>query len=340
MAFPATGFAGHAQPEVSTPCAAAFDGDDWLFSVEWEGSRCLLISGRDGSLRLQGEMGILDERFPEIVAAGPLVDSREAVVDGSVCVLDSLGRPDLGALFTRVSEATVGRPAAVFLATDLLSVEGQPLGRRPLLERLALLAGLLPPESRLQVPDHVAGHGRALAAAAASRGLTALLARRANAPYRAGVASPDRLRIALTERRDTVVAGWFSTPDGVRLVLADWSDRRLGLVGTAALSGAAVTRWLATAVEVGADLAPVEGATADLGVTWVRPRLVATVEPEPSTEPTVGLSSHRLVALRDDVNPQWCLRRVPIDPPDSDAQLPLRPFSPTVLSALPIEGSA
>ena len=339
MPFPATGFAGRAQPEVCIPCAAPFDGDEWLFSVEWEGSRCLLIGGRDGSLRLQGEMGILDERFPEIVAAGPLVGSREAVVDGSVCVLDGLGRPDIGALFTRVSEGTVGRPAAVFLATDLLSVDGHSLTRRPLLERLAILGELIPPESRLQVPDHVAGHGRALATAATARGLTALLARRIGAPYRAGLASPDRLRVALTDRRDTVVAGWFSTPDGVRIVLADWCDGRLGLVGTASLSSAAVTRWLASAVEVAADVGPVEGATADLGVTWVRPRLVATVEPDTASTQPAALPGWRLIALRDDVNPQWCVRRRPNQPPDSNAQLPLRPFSPTVLSALPIEGA-
>jgi hypothetical protein len=32
----------------------------------------------------------------------------------------------------------------------------------------------------------------------------------------------------------------------------------------------------------------------------------------------------------------WCVRRPPADPPQASAHQPLRPFSPTVLSALEI----
>ena len=70
------------------------------------------------------------------------------------------------------------------------------------------------------------------------------------------------------------------------------------------------------------------------GVTWIRPRLVATVEPGLGF--ARGLPAWRLVALRDDVDPMWCVRRPPVDPPQAIAHQPLRPFSPTVLSALPI----
>jgi bifunctional non-homologous end joining protein LigD len=339
--LPAAGFAGSVQPELSVPCAAPFDGDDWLFSVEWEGSRCLLSATENGSLRLKGEVASLDSRFPEIAAAGPLRGAREAVLDGSICVLDRHGRPDLAALFARVSEANPGRPAAVYLATDLLHLDGEALTARPLLARLALLRDLIPADSRIQLPDHVAGHGRALAQAAAARGLSALIARRSGAPYRAGIASPERLRIALTGRRDAVVVGWFSTAAGVSVVLADWTRGRLELVGTAAVPGGASTRWLAGAVEAPADLAVLAGAAdAVAEVTWVRPRLVATVEPAATPGERRGLVDYQLVALRDDVNPQWCLRRQPLPPPETGAQLPLRPFSPTVLSALPIEGAA
>jgi bifunctional non-homologous end joining protein LigD len=339
--LPTAGFAGPAQPEVSVPCAAPFDGDEWLFSVEWEGSRCLLIAAASGSMRLKGELSWLDHRFPEIVAAGPLHGSREAVLDGSICVLDRLGRPDLGGLFARVSEANPDRPAAVYLATDLLHLDGEALTERPLLARLASLRELVPPDSRIQLPDHVAGHGRALAEAAAARGLNAIIARRGAAPYRAGIASPDRLRIPLTDRREAVVVGWFSTAAGVSVVLADWTCGRLELVGTAAVPGGAPTRWLAGAVEGAADPSVLEGAAAaGPEVTWVRPRLVATVERMASPSGRPRLTEFELVALRDDVDPQWCLRREPLPPPEAGARLPLRQFSPTVLSALPIEGAA
>jgi ATP-dependent DNA ligase len=202
-----------------------------------------------------------------------------------------------------------------------------------------MLRDLVPPDSRIQLPDHVVGHGRALAQAATSRGLSSLIARRSGAPYRAGIASPDRLRIPLTGRRDAVVVGWFSTAAGVSVLLADWAGGRLELVGTAAIPGGASTRWLAGAVEPATDPG-IEGAAEVGEVTWVRPRLVATVEPAPPRPERRRLSEFQLVALRDDVNPQWCLRRDPLPPPEAGARLPLRPFSPTVLSALPIEGAA
>lgn len=342
MPFPSPSLPGQTQPEVSTPCTVPFDGDEWMFSVEWEGSRALLRAGADGSIRLQGEMAILDGRFPEIVAAGPLKGSRSAVIDGSICVLDAQGRPDLAALFTRVTERTCGMPGAVYLATDVLHVDGESVVKRPLHERLGILRELIPANSRIQLPDHVAGHGRALAQAAASRGLAALLARRAEAPYRAGLASHDRLRIALIERRDAVVVGWFTTNAGVRVVLADWVDGRLDVVGTAAVEGVVTTRWLAAAVEAANETEMVDGAElAGSAVSWVRPRLVATVDTSGAAagDPT-RLPAWRLVALRDDINPQWCLRRTPVKPPQASSRQSLPPFSPTVLSPLPIEGAA
>jgi bifunctional non-homologous end joining protein LigD len=324
--------------EASTPCAAAFDGDDWLFSVDWEGSRCLLVADGHGTVRLQGETAALERRFPEIVRDRALGGGRAAVIDGIVCVLDAQGRPDLEALFRRVV-AGAARPRVVYLATDLLHLDGQPLLDRPLLARLAALADLMRPSPSIQVPDNVIGNGRALAAAAAERGLAAVVARRQDAPYRAGVASPDRLRIALSGRRDAVVVGWCRRSSRVQVVLADWTEGRLGLVGTAAIENPDTGRWLAASVQVTREVVVDGAGTVGAGVTWVHPRLVATVEPAGDTGDGV-VPVWRLVALRDDVDPAWCVRRPAVDPPRATAHQPLRPFSPTVLSGLPLDGVA
>ncbi|HSP65661.1 MAG TPA: hypothetical protein VLO10_05670, partial [Candidatus Deferrimicrobium sp.] len=235
--------------EASTPCIAPFDGDEWLFTVDWEGSRCLLVADADGSIRLQGETASLEGRFPEIVGAGRFLAGRGAVLDGSICVLDAQGRPDLRAL-SRRAIAGEALPLAVYLVTDLLHLDGETMTARPLLARLAALADLIPPSSRIQLPDHVVGHGRALATAAAERGLAAVLARRQDARYLAGVASPLRLRIPLMARRDAVVVGWRTSARGVRLLLGDWVLGRLGLVGVADLDDPAQRRWLASVAEV------------------------------------------------------------------------------------------
>jgi bifunctional non-homologous end joining protein LigD len=338
MTLPPATPRGRLALEASTPCAAAFDGDDWLFSVDWEGSRCLLVADGHGTIRLQGETAALQRRFPEIVRGAALGGGRAAVLDGIVCVLDAQGRPDLEALFRRVV-AGAPRPGVVYLATDLLHLDGRPLLDRPLLARLAALADLMRPSSSIQVPDHVIGNGRALAAAASERGLAAVVARRQDAPYRAGVASPDRLRIALSSRRDAVVVGWCQRSSRVHVVLADWAEGRLGFVGTAALESADTVRWLTAAVQVTREVVVDGAGAAGAGVTWVHPRLVATVEPAGNVADVVR-SAWRLVALRDDVDPTWCVRRSAIHPPQATARQPLRPFSPTVLSALPLDGAA
>lgn len=342
MTMPPVALPGRLQPELSTPCAAPFDGDDWIFSVEWEGSRCLLVATGTGPVTLSGETPALAARFPEIVAAGPLRNGVAAVLDGSICLLDADGRPDLPALFARVTAGAGTGNGAVFLATDLLNVAGENVAGRPLEQRLALLSDVIAVNSRIQMPDHVTGHGRALAEAATTRGLSALLARRSTAPYRAGMASPDRLRVALTERRDAVVVGWQGNPQARRVLLADFVAGRLGLVGWAAVESDSAVRWLAGATEQVGNPPVDDPGLAGPGVWWVRPRLVATIEPSLGGHRPAGpgLATYALVALRDDVNPRWCVRRRAVDPPPTSAQQSLRPFSPTVLSALPIDSAA
>jgi bifunctional non-homologous end joining protein LigD len=335
MTIPAAGRTGRVVMEVSTPCAAPFDGDEWLFNVDWEGSRCLLVADANGAIRLQGENGLLDDRFPEIMAAAGSIAGRGAVLEGSVCVLDGQGRPDLSALSRRLIAGSA-LPPAVYLVTDILHLDGAPMGARPLVERLAALAQLIPRDSRIQLPDHVAGHGRALAEAATERGLSAVMARRRDARYLAGMASPLRLRIALTGRRDAVIVGWRSSANGVRLLLGDWVLGRLGLIGVTSVEDRAARRWLVASAEAVPAIAVDDSDAAGPAVTWIRPRLVATVEPAAAASRRRGLPAWRLVALRDDVDPRWCVRRSPVDPPQASAHEPLHPFSPTVLSALPI----
>ena len=67
-------------------------------------------------------------------------------------------------------------------------------------------------------------------------------------------------------------------------------------------------------------------------VTWLRPGVVATVRHHGRDE-AGRLRLPATVALRDDIDPAWCIRRPPVPPP---AETPLPSgFRPTVLSTLP-----
>jgi len=313
---------GRVLPEFSVPCVGAFDDPDFRFSIDWDGARTLLFASPEG-IRLQGEtLADTSDRYPEIVAAAATLGARSVVLDGVVAVLDPSGCPDLAALGERMAlgPATQSRLPAVYLAIDVLHLDGRQTMGLALDRRLDLLQGLPLPDPRIQVPDWVAGQGEALAEAAAPRRLPALLARRADAPYRPGVASPDRLRIALRGRANCVVTGAdrvLGSTRHRRLRLAEYVGSRLVEAGRSEIAETSTLwRWAAPGGQM-------------------RSPLIATVD-HGGREVDGRLRHAEVVTLRDDIDPAWCIRRDPLPPP------PSRPvtsagFRPTVLTALPLE---
>ena len=313
---------GRILPEFAVPCLQPFDHPGFTFSIEWDGSRALLFTSPEG-VRLQSEtLADVSAGYPEIVAAAePLIGSG-AVLDGVIAVLDPYGCPDLPALGDRMAlgPATRDRLPTVYLAIDLLHIGRQATMDLALERRLEMLRGLGGATPRVQVPDWVTGEGEALAQAAAGRGLPALLARRSSSRYHPGLASPDRLRIPLRPRASCVVVGAERVAlPGLRrrrLRLAERDGSRLVECGGAELpETSTLWRWAAP------------------GGRLRRP-LVATVEHR-GRGPDGELRQPVLITLRDDVDPNWCVRRDPVPPPPS-RPVPPRGFRPTVLAALPL----
>ncbi|HEX6537852.1 MAG TPA: hypothetical protein VF155_01565 [Candidatus Dormibacteraeota bacterium] len=330
-------------PERATPCADPFDDDGWRFSVEWEGARSLLTVAQDGGVRLQAETAAdVTALYPELRFAAEHVRRLPAVLDGVVVTLDGQGRPDLEALGLRIAlgEHGAAQRPVVFLATDLLATGGESLLGWPLGERLELLGRLVGHRGVVQAPDTVEGRGSGLAEAAGQRGLSAVLARRSAAPYRAGVASPDRLRIQLRPRVTCIVLGVEEGAERPYLLLGEHHRGRLMYSGR--VKGprhAAVERWFADRAAALARLEPPVVAAAPLRTftsagdrVWIREGISATVSHE-GRSPDGTLREPALIALRDDVDPRWCIRRDPAGPPAAAG----RSFAPTVLLPLPIE---
>ena len=223
--------------EASVPCAEPFDDRDWLFSVDWDGARALLFLDPGGAVRIQGELpGDLAHRFPDVVAAASVRGGRGAVLDGVIAVLDREGRPDLAGFGRRLAvgaAAAGGAPGRLISArTCSISTDARSRGGRwtAASMRSSELTGAT---DSLQAPDHVRGRGEALAAAASGASLPAL-ARPAMRTLRTGpgVASPDRLRIALANQTTCVVAGVVSLRrGGTRLILAEHVAGRLTFAG-------------------------------------------------------------------------------------------------------------
>ena len=105
--------------------------------------------------------------------------------------------------------------ALVFFLFDLLHLDGEALGPKPVKERKerlrTLLSGAIPP---LQYSDHQIGRGRAFYEQACELKLEGIISKRAEAPYAPG----NRglwLKVKCLNREEFVVVGW-TDPEGAR----------------------------------------------------------------------------------------------------------------------------
>lgn len=193
----------------------AFSDPDFLFELKYDGYR--LLASKDGGaakLRYRGGNEVAD-RFPEIAAAVKALDPKDVILDGELVALDEKGVPRFGLLQQRVmitnphdvQRAAKSQPL-VYMAFDLLALEGFDLRSLPLVERKAYLKRLLvhAPE-RLRFADHVLEDGEALLERVKAIGLEGVMAKRAAGKYKSG-RSGDWLKLRFLRTADLVVIGY------------------------------------------------------------------------------------------------------------------------------------
>lgn len=166
-----------------------FEHLDWLFEPKLDGFRafafienhpCRLVS-RHGHTFTKWDL--LSEEIAHSVRA------MNAVLDGEIACVEHDGRSNFYKLLFR-------RDWPYFMAFDLLSVDGEDLRDRPLIERKRRLRALMPKvESRLRYVDHVKGRGIDLYRAACSRDLEGIVAKWARGQYATDGVSTSWLKI-------------------------------------------------------------------------------------------------------------------------------------------------
>jgi bifunctional non-homologous end joining protein LigD len=191
-------------PMLATPAGDVPSGEGWLFEVKWDGFRALAtIRGGDVDLRSRNDKSFV-ERFPTVVRAlTRSVRSPDCVLDGEVVAVDKDGR----ATFSAMQQGKEGT-TYLYLAFDLLELEGEPLVDLPLVERQARLAELLDLRPGGVQLSSTFDDGDALYAAAQEQRFEGIVAKRADSRYLPGRRSRDWLKIKTQGRQELVVAGW------------------------------------------------------------------------------------------------------------------------------------
>jgi bifunctional non-homologous end joining protein LigD len=155
----------------------AFDHPDWLFEIKHDGFRALAIV--DGhQCELVSRRGHVFTKWDVLrTEISHSIRAHDAVLDGELVCLDADGRSNFYKLLFR-------RDWPHFYAFDVLSVEGENVQNRPLLERKRILRRLMPRiDSRLLYVDHLKARGCDLFRAACDRDLEGIVAKWSRGPY-------------------------------------------------------------------------------------------------------------------------------------------------------------
>jgi bifunctional non-homologous end joining protein LigD len=229
-------------PDRIEPCLALLSqkvptGEHWRYEIKWDGYRLAIHIGLDGVRILTRGGHNWTNNFPSIAAAAREFSPRTLILDGEAVVLDEQGRSDFGAL-----QKAVGRNGArssseaIFMAFDLLYLDGHDLTALGQYERRQMLEGLLEGgEGAIKFSESIDADGGELLQHACELGLEGIIAKHDDKPYRPG-RNGDWIKIKCIQSDSFVVVGYepsTALPGAIaRLLLAARKGERLVYVGS------------------------------------------------------------------------------------------------------------
>ena len=288
-------------PMLATLGTEAFDRHGWIFEPKWDGVRAFAIC-EDGTVLISRNRNDISNTYPELAKLHERLVAIDAILDGEIVTLQN-GRPSFERLQSRINlqnARDIARAAqstpVLFMAFDLLYLDGSSLTDAPLEERKELLQELVVPDACIQVSPFIPEEGKALYDAACDQRLEGIVAKKLGGPYRPGRRVKDWIKIKTTFTADVVIGGWSkgegsrSSSFGSLIVGAYVGDELhyVGSVGTG-FSEKVLDEVLAKLDELRTDECPFAEDPRKLSrenryskvirdPQWVRPEIVAKVE--------------------------------------------------------------
>jgi len=308
-------------PELATLTKDRFSSPDWMFERKLDGERCLTYRDGSGVRLMTRNQKVVTSTYPELEAALSAQQAGEFIIDGEVVAFVD-GQTRFSQLQQRLGLA---RPTAdllksvpvVYFIFDVMYAAGRDLRRRPLTERKQVLQDLLSYGDELHFTEHRTGDGQGYFVEACRLGWEGLIAKVADAPYRAG-RTKDWLKFKCESGQEFVIGG-YTDPQGTRIGLGalllgyyDPGGKLIyaGKVGTG-FDERTLRRLHAELSAMEQDKPPFdEGDLPRHGVHWARPELVGEVGFSEWT--TAGQLRHpRFQGLRRDKSAHEVVREVP-----------------------------
>jgi len=259
------------------------DGDDWLHEIKHDGYR-IVARIEEGEVQLISRNGKdWTKEFPQVARAASRLRAGTALLDGEVAAVLPSGATSFQALQRR---GTAGAAPLVYLAFDLLHLDGWDLREVRLEERKEVLRRLLESApAALRFSDHVRGQGPEFFEKAREAGLEGVVSKRAGAPYREGRGG-DWRKAKCRLSQEVVIGGFTLSSDGRgsigALLVGFYEDSQLlyaGKVGSG-FNDRVLDDLQHRLESRRRKTSPFVGVPPELrkGVQWVEPDLVAQVE--------------------------------------------------------------
>ena len=273
-------------PMLTTATKDVPTSSGWLFEVKWDGYRAIAeVRGGDATLTSRNGNDLTERFRSTATAIERAVKTPDCVLDGEVCALDEDGR----ATFSAMQQGKTGT-RYVYVAFDLLEVDGESLIDLPLTERHERLASLVDRRRRDVQLSETFDDGAALFKAAQKQQFEGIVAKKRDSRYLPGKRTREWLKIKTHGRQEFVIVG-YTRGQGRRsgrfgaLILGYYDGGELkyaGNVGTG-FTDDEIDKLLGQLKPLERKDSPFEAVpkmpkVRRDAIVWVEPKLVAEVE--------------------------------------------------------------
>ncbi|ATL65549.1 ATP-dependent DNA ligase [Nocardia terpenica] len=189
-------------PMLATPGDVSnLDADEWAFETKWDGFR-LIAEIDSGAVVLRSRAGnVVTGRYPRLAALGTELAGHSAVLDGEAVVFDDHGAANLGLLQHDAARA-------VFVAFDVLYLDGTSLLRKRYSDRRRVLEALAGRAPSLVVPPRIDGSGADALRYSQEHAMEGVIAKRKDSVYLPGRRGQSWLKTRNWRTQQVVVGGW------------------------------------------------------------------------------------------------------------------------------------
>ncbi len=264
------------QPMKPRLVEVAPSGDGWLHEVKFDGYRTQLHVEGGTSRAFSSSGANWTSKYPQIVTAAAQLRCTSAILDGEVYLPDARGAAD----FSGLPAAIRWRPQdLIFVAFDLLHLDGEDIRGRPIESRRAMLADLLEsaPAHPIAFSAELEADGPAAFAAIDAMGLEGIVSKKRGSRYKSGEADTWLKTKTFTEGEFEVIGADLSPTGAPVAILARRDEHGLHYVGDAFIALKAAEREAFWSYAE-ANLAEAPALPLKRSGTWLRPGLSARVK--------------------------------------------------------------